>query len=244
MTTLPHFKCYIEPFIGGGAGFFAIRPPRAILSDVNPELIELYEAMKVAPKDLRECLSRHQAHHSEQYFYKVRSVIPDDRIERAARTLYLNRTCWNGLYRLNQAGDFNVPIGTKTKVILPSDNFEFTAKLLKVAEILQSDFEPVIDRAVEGDLIFIDPPYTVRHNMNGFVKYNERIFSWADQVRLQSAVARASGRGAAIIVTNADHTSVRQLYEGIGLHETINRASVISGKSSGRTITSELLVRL
>lgn len=244
IERLPQYNRYIEPFLGGGAGFFALNPPTSILADVNPELIELYRTIRDFPGELTEWLHRHQSAHSEAHYYEVRASVPADQIIRAARTLYLNRTCWNGLYRLNRAGEFNVPVGTKTAVIMPTDDFHSTASRLRNADLRVSDFEAVIADADDGDLVFVDPPYTVRHNMNGFVKYNEKMFSWADQVRLAAAVNDAAQRGASIVVTNADHASVRELYSGIGCFEVAQRASVISGKSSGRAPTSELIVRV
>ena len=244
MQRLPTFDRYIEPFLGGGAGFFALAPKRAILSDVNSELIELYRTIRDFPEELKSCLIGHQASHCDEYYYEVRANVPEKQIERAARMLYLNRTCWNGLYRLNRAGQFNVPIGTKTNVLLPTDDFLAASNRLKNAELRVSDFETVLAEAGANDLVFVDPPYTVRHNMNGFVKYNERIFSWSDQVRLATTVDEAAKRGASVIVTNANHPSVRELYESFGHLEVAHRASVISGKSSGRTSTSELIVRI
>ena len=140
-------------------------------------------------------------------------------------------------------GEFNVPLGTKTAVMLPTDDFERTAKQLSRATITASDFEPIIDKATRGDFIFIDPPYTVCHNQNGFIKYNERIFSWEDQVRLRDAVARAARRGAKALVLNADHESIRKLYSGLGKISPIGRHSVIAGSAKHRRATSELLIR-
>ena len=109
------------------------------------------------------------------------------------------------------------------------------------AELNTCDFEETIDRAGEGDLVFADPPYTTAHNMNGFVKYNQKIFSWSDQLRLKNAIERAIGRGATVVLTNADHESIHKLYEGISKHESVERASVISGKKQFRTKTTEAI---
>lgn len=243
VQSIPSFTRYVEPFLGGGAGFFALESNRAFLSDINEELIELYCVVRDHPDELIAALARHQATHSEGHFYCVRSERPKSRVARAARTLYLNRTCWNGLYRLNRQGEFNVPIGTKTAVVLPSDDFHRASALLQSADIALSDFEVAIDKAEEGDLLFVDPPYTVKHNMNGFIKYNEKIFSWSDQIRLKDALVRASARRASVILTNADHHSVKDLYHGFGQHVNLERASIISGKSSGRSFISELMVK-
>lgn len=243
VSNLPSFDRYIEPFLGAGAGFFSVRPRKAIISDVNRELINLYEVIRDRPRQIEKELEFHQHLHCSEYYYMVRDQKMRGRIKAAARFLYLNRTCWNGLYRLNRSGQFNVPIGTKTLVCLPSDNFKLASELLSSATITACDFENTIAKAKRGDLVFIDPPYTVKHNMNGFVKYNEKIFSWADQVRLRDAVAAASARGASIVLTNADHASIRELYAGFGEQISVPRRSVISGKSEGRSGITELLVR-
>lgn len=244
VNSLPQkINRYIEPFLGGGAGFFALEPKKALLSDISPELINLYQVVRDSPKRLQEYLRHHQEEHCHDYYYTIRQSKFTERVQRAAQFLYLNRTCWNGLYRLNRLGEFNVPIGTKTIVCLPSDNFLQASKLLRAAEIVCQDFEDPINMATDGDLLFVDPPYTVKHNMNGFIKYNENIFSWTDQVRLKDALVRASKRGAMVILTNADHASIRELYDGFGSHVTVERHSVISGKRSGRASITELMVR-
>lgn len=242
VDSLPAFDRYVEPFLGGGAGFFAIRPKSALLSDVNPEVIQLYEVVRDHPNELMAALAVHQENHSKDYYYAMRASSPASRLLAAARTLYLNRTCWNGLYRLNLRGEFNVPIGTKTSVVLPNDNFELASSILKAADLYCGDFADTIDQTGRGDLVFVDPPYTVAHNMNGFVKYNEKIFTWNDQLRLRDALERANQRGAKLILTNANHDSVRQLYEGFGKHREVSRSSVISGAASHRSKVSELIV--
>ena len=235
------FERYLEPFLGGGAVFFSLSPKSAIISDVNVELIELYQVMKDNPDDLQLAMSRHQLRHSSDYYYEVRSLVPNSRLERAARTLYLNRTCWNGLYRVNRKGEFNVPIGTKDKVVFAGEDFRDISNALVGADIRCSDFEQTINTAKHGDFLFVDPPYTVQHNNNGFVKYNEHIFSWSDQERLRDAVKRALARGVAVVVTNADHASVRKLYEGVCSYRPVSRASVLSGDPSFRCKTTEAL---
>lgn len=233
---------YIEPFLGGGAIFFALAPASAILSDANERLIDAYCAIRDDWRTIKRLLGKHHKHHSRDYYYAERSRIGGTPAARAARFVYLNRACWNGLYRVNRRGEFNVPIGTKDWVLSDSDDFQGISAALQVAELHACDFEESIDQAVKGDLIFADPPYTVAHNFNGFVKYNETMFSWSDQLRLAAALRRASARGAFIITTNADHSSVRELYNGFGTLRSIERSSIISGKAEGRQITSELLI--
>lgn len=242
-TLLPvpeQFDRYIEPFIGGGAVFFQLAPKQSILSDINQELINLYCVIRDFPVALEKQMVEHQASHSTAYYYKLRSHVPQGIIAQAARTLYLNRTCWNGLYRVNLQGKFNVPIGTKTSVIIEEESFVSLSEALQNAEILCQDFESAIEKAEKGSFVFIDPPYTVKHNLNGFLKYNEQIFGWADQVRLHSAVVAAADRSAAIVVTNADHESVRELYADFE-YKQLARASVLAADASKRGKTSEAM---
>ena len=230
----------VEPFLGGGAVFFSLEPDCALLADINPELIELYEVVRDEPEHLQTLLGWHQEKHSPTHYYSIRGRSYHDKAWRAARTLYLNRTCWNGLYRLNKRGQFNVPIGTKTTILL-EESFDEAARLLKSATLVCQDFEQTIDSSGKGDFLFVDPPYTVRHNMNGFLKYNEDIFSWDDQVRLKWSLLRASQRGAAIIVTNADHETVRELYAEDFTYKRLSRHSVLSGTVVGRGKTTEAM---
>lgn len=242
LSDLPQFTRYIEPFLGGGAGFFAISPKMAILSDINPELINLYECIRSDPAAISSGLECFQKKHSKSHYYAVRAKGYSPGVDGAIRTLYLNRTCWNGLFRLNLRGEFNVPMGTKTAIYDPEEQFDEISELLGKADLTCRDFETTIDLAKQGDLVFVDPPYTVKHNVNGFIKYNESIFSWDDQVRLASAVRRAIARGARIVLTNADHESVRALYSDFQNIRSVTRSSVISGKASGRSKTTEMLL--
>ena len=243
-ASLPNpstFRRYFEPFLGGGAVFFKLEPKDALLSDINGDIIDLYRMVRDQPEALRQKLEAHQSRHDRDYYYTVRAKIPETLIEKAARTLYLNRTCWNGLYRVNRKGEFNVPIGTKTTVISEADDFFRIARALEGAELRKCDFAETIEEAMTGDFLFVDPPYTVKHNMNGFVKYNETIFTWADQVRLKDAVTRAARRGVAVIVTNADHESLRELYARDFAYLSLSRSSVLSGSSTGRGPTTEAM---
>lgn len=238
---IPHrYERFIEPFLGGGAVFFSLAPKRALLSDVNLELIELYETVRDEPERLRIILEWHQEKHSPTHYYAIRNRRYRDKTWRAARTLYLNRTCWNGLYRLNRRGEFNVPIGTKSQILL-EESFDAAAELLRGADLRCSDFEDSVNEAASGDLLFVDPPYTAKHNFNGFLKYNESIFSWDDQIRLRDACLRAANRGAYVIVTNADHESLRTLYSGHAAYEPLVRQSVLAANSQHRCRTTEAL---
>jgi DNA adenine methylase len=234
---------YIEPFVGSGAVYFHLQPFRAQLSDANRDLIATYQAIKSDWRRVHSELRNYADRHSAENYYLARGVRSGDIYSEAARFIYLNRTCWNGLYRVNRKGEFNVPIGTKTNVLLPSDDFERIAGLLDSADLYHRDFEVAIDDAAEDDFLFVDPPYTVKHNLNGFLKYNENIFSWDDQVRLRDALIRADARGARILMTNADHESIRELYDGVFWLEPIARNSVLAGAGGTRGQVTELLIR-
>lgn len=237
------YNRYIEAFTGSASVFFALRPSRAILCDSNEELIATYRAVKSRSRKVVEALKQHAIRHSDEYYYEVREDMPTDAVARAARLIYLNRTCFNGIYRVNRKGQFNVPRGSKDTVLLESDNFSSIAAALRKAELISGDFSIAINRATEGDLVFADPPYTVRHNNNGFLNYNENIFSWSDQIRLADCLARAMARGAFVVSTNANHESVRDLYKDRGFEcRTTSRFSAISGTGKDRGQYEELIV--
>lgn len=244
LITLPvEYNRYIEPFLGSGAVFFALQPHTAILSDSNESLIETYQAIKDDWKKVWILLRKHNRLHCDTYYYAMRDSKPRTIHGRAALFIYLNRTCWNGLYRVNLRGEFNVPIGTKEKVILKTDNFKSISNLLINTKLLLRDFEEVINESTKGDFIFVDPPYTVKHNNNNFIKYNEDLFSWDDQIRLRDSLLLAKQRGADIFATNAYHRSIKYLYKGKFKLQAIKRNSVIAGKSEYRQKCSELIIK-
>lgn len=127
-------------------------------------------------------------------------------------------------------------------MILPSDDFESVATILRRAKLIATDFESVLNRTNGRDFVFIDPPYVTRHNLNGFAKYNDQIFSWSDQERLASAIKRAAERGVKMLLTNANHASVRNLYLGVGQHITLTRNSVLAADANNRGATTEIAV--
>jgi DNA adenine methylase len=237
------YNCFIEPFLGSGAVFFALRPKSAILGDTNGQLIETYSALQKDWQRVVRSLERHATLHSDGHFYKIRARIPPGIFARAARFIYLNRTCWNGLYRVNTSGKFNVPVGTKDRVLLEVDDFEGIRLALGKATLLTSDFAPVIEMAKEGDLVFADPPYTVKHDNNGFIKYNEQLFSWDDQVRLRDCLLKAKQKGVHVVVTNADNHWIRELYTSHFESIRLERNSIIAGDSKKRGKCSELAFR-
>jgi DNA adenine methylase len=242
---LPHpYARYFEPFLGGGAVFFRLRPRIAILSDINEDLINVYVQVRDHPSELIKRLKRIRV--SERQYYVLRENIPDCPFERAVRFLYLNRTAFGGIYRLNRDGQFNVPYGggERTPEGLWRDRLiEKASDALQDVQILVSDFESIIDQAQAHDVVYCDPTYTVAHENNGFVRYNEQNFSWSDQKRLAAACLRAMNRGATVIMSNAYHHSIRKLYPE-AQKQIIERKSLVSRKAEGRRVVHEYLLVL
>lgn len=237
------YNRYLEPFLGGGSVFFALKPDNAILGDSNIRLIETYQEIRRDPRMVFKLLCNHQLKHSDEYYYLERNrQYTNSSAKRAAQFIYLNRTCWNGLYRVNQKGEFNVPRGTKQTVVFDTDDFLAVAAALKKATLFTQDFTKTMALAERGDFVYVDPPYTVNHKFNGFLKYNEKIFSWEDQIRLRDAVVSAIKRGAFVAVSNADHESLKELYRDVGIQKKISRKSIIAGDSSHRRSVDELLI--
>jgi DNA adenine methylase len=230
---------YIEPFLGGGAVFFFLRPKRALLGDINPQLIETYQTVRDTPKQVLDSLRSLRV--DRETFYQLRASRPATAVERAVRFLYLNRTAFGGIYRLNAAGEFNVPYGGRSHAVLWTRAIiDRAADALQGAELQCADFQQLLRRARAGDVVYCDPTYTVAHDNNGFVRYNERNFSWSDQNRLADAAAVASGRGATVVVSNAHHVSVRALYRE-ATATVLHRRSSVSRVISGRREVSEYL---
>jgi DNA adenine methylase len=235
------FNRYIEPFIGSGAVFFSLCPAECLLADLNSDLIAAYLAVRDFPDQVYAKLRRHHHAHSFDYYYEIRDLKPRSEIGRAAKFIYLNRTCFNGIYRVNLRGEFNVPVGSKKQVVLETDDFTRASDILRKAELECQDFEVTIDKAMQGDFVFVDPPYTVAHNKNGFIKYNQTIFSWDDQQRLQRCLVRASDRGAKFLLLNANHESIQSLYSSFR-QRSLPRHSVIAAASKDRRLIDELAI--
>jgi DNA adenine methylase len=238
------YNSYYEPFLGGAAVLFHLQPRKAVIADLNFDLIDAYKSIKSDWRNVERLISKHQRHHSYDYYYKIRGARFSDRTEEAARFIYLNRACFNGIYRVNLKGEFNVPKGSKEAIVLDDDDFESVSRLLKRCEIVAQDFEKTIAMAGKNDFVFVDPPYTVKHNNNGFIKYNQNLFAWTDQVRLRDCIKEAVSRGAYVLLTNADHSSVRDLYKGLGTMHQLDRASILSASSLHRRASSELAITM
>lgn len=233
------FNRYFEPFFGGGALFFALRPKGAYLSDKNVELMHAYEQVRDRPDAVIERLRK--LRNSEEDYYRTRSSRPRSDAARAARLIYLATLAFNGIYRVNLNGDFNVPYGYKTH-LNPCDieRIRTASKLLKRVTLRGQDFEKALSLAKEGDLAYLDPPYTVAHGNNGFTKYNAKIFSWDDQVRLARVAAELADKGCTVIVSNADHFSIRKLYKNFGV-TVLERTSRIAASGDFRSRITECL---
>jgi DNA adenine methylase len=235
---------YFEPFLGGGAVFFALRPELATLSDINADLVNVYRQVRDDPDRVLTYLKTIPV--TSKHYYLIRRDTPPCRIKQAAHFLYLNRTAFGGIYRLNKEGQFNVPYGGGDRKPTPlwKDNLiASSSKALKGVSLKISDFEPMLDKATEGDVVYCDPTYTVAHEHNGFVRYNERNFSWTDQMRLAAAALRAYERGALVIISNAYHSSIRQLYKEFTARR-FTRKSLVSASADARKTVHEYLLIL
>ena len=233
-----NYNNYHEPFLGGAATFFYLQPPNgSFLSDLNGELIATYQTIKDDAPGVIKKLKTYK--NTEDFYYKIREKTGVSSIECAARFIFLNQTSFNGIYRVNLKGVYNVPFGFRTKKFLNPQNLLMAQKALATATLRQCDFYSIIDNVHEGDLVFLDPPYTVSHNNNGFIKYNEKIFSLDDQIRLSKLIDVIKDKGAYYILTNAAHKTIEEIFEKGDRKITLNRASLIGGVNSQRGQTSE-----
>ena len=236
------YNMYIEPFLGSGAVFFSLQPKEAILSDINKELINLYVTMRDNPKELKGQLVYHQERHTKEHYYKIRDVILTDNLKCAGRLLYLNRACYNGMYRVNKQGKFNVPIGTKNNFTYDIDQFDQYANCLKHATLICGDFYEIINKAKKNDFIFADPPYATSGKAN-FTKYNDELFVWQDQLRLHEALVNAKARGAKIVLTNVYCKEIIEMYKNDGFYvHILQRSSNIAGQADKRGKVKELMI--
>jgi len=232
-------RTYFEPFLGSGAVFFQLASPKSVLSDVNGELIGALKTLRDEPEAVLNGLRR--LSNTAACYYEVRARLPKTRVGGAVRFIYLTRTCWGGIYRLNRSGEFNVPFGDSGRVICRKANLMTAALALRQSRLRVSDFEDVINSARDGDVVYADPPYTTLGENNGFLRYNERLFAWADQVRLAQCCRRIHRAGATAIISGLCHESVLSLYPGwwaikVARHSTVSRLS-----SGHRTVTEVVI---
>jgi len=231
---------YFEPFLGAGALFFALSPARAILADSNAELITSYQALRDAPESVIELLKSYP--HDRTFFEALRDQRPKSGDAQAARLIYLNRTAFNGLYRVSRSGRFNVPFGNYANpTICNEERLRSAATTLQKASLSDTEFAGALDSAGSGDFAYLDPPYITGHTNNGFLKYNARLFSWSDQLKLAQQVKALSSQGVRVAVSNADHADVLALYRGLHCYR-VGRRSAIGGGVDYRGRVSELLL--
>ena len=239
------FNTYYEPFVGGGALFFELSPKNAVINDSNEELINVFRCIKDEEKLTKMCneLNHHEANHSEEYYYKIRNIDRDKNkfnrlsdYKRAARTIYLNKACFNRLYRVNSKGEFNVPFGKKLKVnTYEGQNIGIIHAYLNFnnIKILSIDFEEAVKDAKEGDFIYFDPPYD--SDTSTFNSYTEDGFSKDEQIRLSNVFKNLSDRGCYVMLSNHNTILINELYKDFYIHKITAKRNINSnGKKRGK----------
>jgi DNA adenine methylase len=251
----PDFRRYHEPFLGGGAVFFALRTAgkatAARLADGNAALIECYAAVRDEPAKLIDALGRlsdaylsRDADGRAAFYYAQRARDPVDPVERAARLIFLNRTCFNGLYRLNASGRFNVPHGRYANPrILDEPGLRAASACLQGVELVAEDFESACAAAQPGDFVYLDPPYVPLSRTSSFTSYTSGDFGPAEQERLRDTFNDLTRRGVAAMLSNSEHPFVRELYEGRGYDlELVTMSRAINSVGTKRAPIPELVI--
>jgi DNA adenine methylase len=236
------FNNYWEPFIGGGALFFRTAPFSAVISDANEELINCYLAVR---NNLPELISRLKKHVvKKEYFLALRKTQPWelDPVARAARLIFLNKTCFNGLYRVNQRGEFNVPFGDyENPRIFDPAVLEADSVLLQRAEVLCRDFRHLLYKAQPGDFVYFDPPYVPLSDTSSFTAYSETPFDEREQRSLSRVFTALSERGCHVMLSNSDSPKVSSLYKDFNI-EKVQVSRAINSRGDGRGKISELII--
>ena len=239
------YNTYYEPFVGGGALLFELAPKNAVINDFNDELMNVYTCIKDSDKFEKMCkeLNHHEAEHSEEYYYKIRNIdrdrkkynkLPD--YKKAARTIYLNKACFNGLYRVNSKNEFNVPFGKKEHVnTYEGQNLGIICGYLNFnnVEILSTDFEEAVKSAKEGDFIYFDPPYDSDKNI--FTSYTNEGFGKEEQERLAKVFKELDSRGCYVMLSNHNTKLINDLYKGYNINIIEAKRNINSdGKKRGK----------
>ena len=242
------FNDYFEPFLGGGAVFFYLInqnliQKKAYLSDINAELINVYKCLQINPKLMLTKLLCHRDNYMKdrtKYYYTLRGTRFDDGFERAAQFVTLNKTCYNGLYRVNRAGMFNVPMGRyKKPSIFDPSNLEYVSAALNVVDvkIACTDYRNILQRASRGDFVYLDPPFSPMSRTSNFTAYTAEGFDARDQKNLAKAFKSLNNRKCLVVLSNSNTEFVRELYEKFEITTVPTRRSINcnSGRRGGST---------
>lgn len=236
------FNDYHEPFLGGGSIYFSLEiKNKAYLSDYNSDLINAYIQVRDNPSSVLNHLKDFPQ--TKDFYYELRDIDCKSDVKDAAKFIYLNKTSFNGIYRVNMSGKFNVPYGKKSFDLTLLEDLIFSCSTqLQNANLESLDFKEALKKVQKNDLVFLDPPYTISHNNNGFIKYNEKLFSIIDQFRLSEIIKELRERGAYYILSNAHHPDVRKIYDKFDDKVlSLNRKSLIAAKSSARDMYKEYI---
>ncbi len=239
---------YFEPFLGGGAVFFALAPHPATLSDSNQDLIETYIEVRDHLATVIRALRKHVAEHSREHYYQVRRALPRTAAARAARVIYLNHTCFNGLWRVNSKGEFNVPIGSyKTPKILDEDRLSAASKALAGACIKAVGFQELLSDSEngprEGDVVYADPPYDPLSKTANFTSYTRSEFGEDQQVALAAILTTLAKRGVTVVASNSDTSLIKREYpRDVFTRTTVMVPRAINSVGARRGRVPELLL--
>lgn len=240
------FETYVEPFVGGGIVYLALQPDRAILGDSSQELMNCYSIVRDHVDELVEALSGHQRYVlDKEYYYSLRqqNTALLDNVARAARFIFLNKTCYNGLYRVNRQGQFNVPFGKHERPpkLYDEANLRAISQLVQNVELVVGDFSKTALLASVGDFVYLDPPYHRLSNANNFTSYSSDDFGENEHVRLAQIFETLERRGCNVLLTNSDTERVRELYKGYAM-ESVPANRTINSKPAERGNFRVLLI--
>jgi DNA adenine methylase len=238
---------HVEPFVGGGALFFALQPERALLCDVNARLVATYEAVRDEPEHVIEQLQLLAGGHDARAYYRVRERYNRARkladAERAAMFIYLNKTCFNGLHRVNRRGEFNVPAGRYARPSICNREAVLAASAqLRRAELRCASFEHLLSSARPGDFVYFDPPYEPVSSSASFTAYAQAGFDRQDQMKLRDVFAALDRRGCKLMLSNSDVPFIADLYRAFRL-DRVSAARAINSNAERRGPVLELVVR-
>ncbi|MTJ31226.1 DNA adenine methylase [Aphanizomenon sp. UHCC 0183] len=220
-----HYQTYYEPFLGGGAVFFHLQPSHAVLTDINADLVITYRCVRDNLEELITLLQAHQQRHNSEYYYDVRNYHNGTDLTKAARFIYLNKTCFNGLYRVNSQGKFNVPVGKyKNPGICQEEVLRVASLALQKVEIKQANFEEVLNYATgTNDFVYFDPPYYPLNKTSNFTAYSNFCFDENQQIKLRDIFIELADKGVKVMLSNSDCPLIRDLYSDFNVH-TISAA--------------------